>query len=174
MSPFDFAPWAHNMLLRIPPPYFAVHAELLNVVTAASWRYLGVPPPDERVPQPVIQHCWPSAIGSLGRHTVPMHEFVPTGASAVSSMREKSLSIVPELYDGWSTIFETDISTSFDPVSCLSKSPNTTFKELGVFPAVQCAAVITHLGWMREAPQNEKPLGVRKAACHFHSHSVAC
>jgi len=37
---------------------------------------------------------------------------------------------------------------------------------------MQCAADITHFGWISEPPQKEK-LPLRREACHFHSHSVA-
>jgi hypothetical protein len=66
--------------------------------------------------------------------------------------------------------------TAFDdslvPTAFLSWSPNTIVTSLGPLLTTQCAADITHFGWMSEPPQNEN-VPWRREACHFHSHSVA-
>jgi len=50
---------------------FAVQSRLLNVVTLPAWRMEGLLPPDDKVPQPVIQHSLPAGVESLGKLAVP-------------------------------------------------------------------------------------------------------
>lgn len=91
----------------------------------------------------------------------------------MSSRSAKSNPVEALLYDGWEMICCTDISSSISPTCDLSWSPKTTLMEEGDLFGTQCAAVSTHRGWMSVPPQKEKPLPVRRLACHLYSHTVA-
>merc|ERR1719436_1146546 len=77
------------------------HSARLSTFTAASWSLRGLLPPEDKVPQPVIQQLEPGAMSLVGRHTVPTQPFISMGLSNL--IRPMSFSTVRLLYRGWST-----------------------------------------------------------------------
>merc|ERR1719189_402171 len=53
--------------------------------TCASWRTVGVPPPEERVPQPVIVQLVPAGAFDSERATVPTQLFNSMGDCSLIS-----------------------------------------------------------------------------------------
>jgi len=91
-------PCAQTIVSVMPPLYAALHELWPTICTFASCSRSGVAPPEDRVPQPVIQHSVPAATSVSGRQATATHSFSTT--SSVSSKRAKSLSIELELYEG--------------------------------------------------------------------------
>merc|ERR1719229_1301287 len=83
-------PLAQIMSSVIPPPKSRLHWSLVLISTIASWRISGLLPPEDSVPQPVIQQSVPAATVVSGRQAAPTPGPKSKGGSTLSNMRSLS------------------------------------------------------------------------------------
>lgn len=83
-APAELCPLAQSMSSVIPPPYAELHPALLFVFTTASINNRGWPPPELRVPHPVMKQSTLGASTSptSGKQTGAMQSVQVTGVSS--------------------------------------------------------------------------------------------
>merc|ERR1719476_758061 len=142
-------PLAQIISSVIPPEWSLLHCSFVLISTIASWRMSGRLPPEDSVPQPVIQQSVPAATVVSGRQAALTPGPKSKGGSTLNSMRSL-LYWDGELYDGC-FLFSTIVRDCPELVWDLLWSPAYAVEGLP-----QWAADSTHSGEMMVAPQPPK------------------
>merc|ERR1719437_298866 len=86
------SPWQASVVPPLLLPLAQIissvmHCSFVLISTIASWRMLGRLPPEDSVPQPVIQQSVPAATVVSGRQAAPTPGPKSKGGSTLNSMR---------------------------------------------------------------------------------------